>query len=172
MRICLDLNVWCGAFIARRLGRQDTATIALVEAVGQGQSPLGSLSLVVSWGMLERLNVVLARDLGFSAADAARLMELVASYAREGPSLTLGGLGVIPIHDTEDRHVLETAWAGRADVFATANLRDFVQDDSEVILEGRVYRLSRGGRTMMVAHPFDVLQGLRNGAWRSDRDQL
>jgi hypothetical protein len=62
--VCLDLNVWCAAFIARRLGRRDTAATYLVEAVRQGQSAAGPLALVVSWGMLERLRAVLTRDLG------------------------------------------------------------------------------------------------------------
>jgi hypothetical protein len=48
------------------------------------------VALVVSWGMLERLRIVLVRDLGFTDRDAGRLAELIASYAHEGPSLTLG----------------------------------------------------------------------------------
>ena len=141
--------------------------MALVQAVRSGQSPRGPVALVVSWGMLERLRVVLARDLGFSEPDSARLIDLIVSYAREGPSLTLGGVGVIPIHDTEDRHVLETAWAGRADLLVTANLNDFVRDEDEVVLEGRVYRLARAGETMILAHPFDAASWLR-GELRPD----
>jgi hypothetical protein len=121
--------------------------------------------------MLERLGAVLVRDLGFSKADAGRLLDLIAGYAAEGPSLTLGGVGVLPIHDTEDRHVLETAWAGGADVLATANLRDFVQGDDEIVLEASIYRLSRGGRTMMLAHPFQAAGWLRGAAWTTARDQ-
>jgi predicted nucleic acid-binding protein len=161
-RICLDLNVWCAAFIARRLGRRDTACIALTEAVRSGRSLRGPVALVVSWGMLERLRVVLARDLGFSDHDAARLAELIASYAKEGPSLTLGGVGVIPIRDTEDRHVLETAWAGGADILVTANLGDFAQEGDELIEARRIYRLSRGGRTMILTHPFEAAGWLRD----------
>jgi predicted nucleic acid-binding protein len=170
-RICLDFNVWCDAFIARHLGRQDTATMALVEAVRSGRSSRGPVSLVVSWGMLERLWTVLVRDLGFSQRDAARLAELVASYAKDGPSLTVGGVGVIPIHDTEDLHVLETAWAGKADILATANLDDFIQADDELVMEGRVWRLTRGGETMILAHPFEAASWLREGEWRSHRDE-
>ena len=86
-----------------------------------------------------------------SQHDAEGLTELIASYAKEGPSLTLGGgVGVIPIHDAEDRHVLETAWAGGADILVTANLGDFVQDADELIQAGRIYRLSRGGRPMIL----------------------
>jgi hypothetical protein len=63
-----------------------------------------------SWGMLERLRTILVRDLEFPGCDSARLAELMAGYPKEDPSLTLGGVGVIRIHDVEDRHVLETAW--------------------------------------------------------------
>jgi hypothetical protein len=136
--------------------------MALVEAVGSGQSPRGPVALVVSWGMLERLRIVLARDLGFSDRDAARLVELIASYAREGPSLTLGGVGVIPIHDVEDRHVLETAWAARADILVTANLADFIQDADHMVRQGRRYRLNRGGGSMILAHPFEAIHWLRD----------
>ena len=119
------------------------------------------MAIVVSWGMLERLRTVLVRDLGFADRDAARLAELIASYAREGPSLTLGGVGVIPIHDVEDRHVLETAWAGEADILVTANLADFIQDKDHAVLEGRLYQLERGGQSMILAHPFEALRWLR-----------
>ena len=164
IKICLDLNVWCGAFISRRLGRDDTATMALVETVRSGQSARGPVALVVSWGMLERLRKVLVHDLGFADDDAARLTELIASYAKEGPSLTLGGVGIIPIHDVEDRHVLETAWAGEADILVTANLADFVRAEDHTLLEGRLYQLRRGGKSMILAHPFEAVRWLREGS--------
>ena len=160
-RVCLDLNVWCGAFIARRLGRTDTSAIALVEAVRSGRSARGPVALVVSWGMLARLRRVLVRDLGFTDRDAARLADLIASYARDGPSLTLGGVGVIPIHDVEDQHVLETAWAGGSDLMVTANLADFIQGGDETLIEDRLYRLERGGKTVLLAHPFAAIGWLR-----------
>jgi predicted nucleic acid-binding protein len=58
------------------------------------------------------------------------------------PQLSLGGTGVIPIRDTEDAHVLETAIAGKADVLITANFKDFISKDTEVVIPGRhaVYR--------------------------------
>ena len=113
--------------------------------------------------MLERLRIVLARDLGFSERDAGRLVQLIASYAKDGPSLTLGGVGVIPIHDLEDRHVLETAWAAQADILVTANLSDFVQHDDQTVGKRSLYRLNRGGHSMIVAHPFDAIHWLRRG---------
>jgi predicted nucleic acid-binding protein len=166
-RICLDLNVWCAAYLADRGGRQGTASQTLVEAARSGRAADELLQLVVSWGMLERLKFVLVDQLHFDPSDASALVDAIAGYAHMGPSLTLGGVGVIPIQDTEDRHVLETAWAGRADVLVTANLKDFVQDDDELVLEGRTYRLARGGRAMVLAHPFEATGWLRDGTWRT-----
>ena len=161
LKICLDLNVWCGAFIARRLGRDDTATMALTEVIRSGQSVRGPVALVISWGMLERLRTVLTRDLNFADADAARLTELIASHAKDGPSLTLGGVGVIPIHDVEDRHVLETAWAAQADVLVTANLADFTEAADDIAQGRRMFELERGGKTLILAHPFEAIRWLR-----------
>ena len=63
--------------------------------------------------------------------------------------------------------MLETAWAGQADVLVTANLRDFLRDGGETLLDGRAYRLTRGGRTMILAHPFEAAGWLRDGTWRT-----
>jgi len=166
-RLCLDLNVWCAAYLADRAGRSDTASQFLVAAVRTSRGRNEPLQLVVSWGMLQRLRGVLTTQLLFRPEDAAELVDAIAGYARSGPSLTLGGVGVIPIHDSEDRHVLETAWAGAADVLVTANLADFIQADDEPILPGRVYRLKRGAGQMMAAHPFAAAAWLRQGRWQA-----
>ena len=164
-RICLDLNVWCAAFLADRAGRSGTASQTLVEAARSGLVGPEPLQLVVSWGMLERLRLVLVDQLQFKPSDAGALTSVIAGYAHIGPSLTLGGVGVIPIQDMEDRHVLETAWAGGADLFVTTNLADFVQGEDEAMQAGRVYRLSRGGWTMILSHPFEAAGWLRRGIW-------
>lgn len=117
--------------------------------------------MVISWGMLGRLATVLTRHFKFADDIAADLTEAVARYAVEGPSLTLGGIGVLPVHDAEDRHVLETAWSGGADVLTTADLRGFVDADAEVLVPGRVYRLWRADRPLVVAHPFETAAWLR-----------
>jgi hypothetical protein len=163
LRLCLDLNIWCAAFIGERLGRRDTAAGSLVEAVRTGRSAIGQPALVISWGMLERLEAVLVRDLAFGPADASRFMDLIASYAREGPSLTLGGVGVIPIRDTEDRHVMETAWAGQANLLVTQNLPDFTGVDATPLSGDRVFGLRRGDASMVLAHPYEAAAWLRGG---------
>lgn len=110
--------------------------------------------------MLERLRMVLMRDLGFADSDAYRLTELIASYAKDGPSLTLGGMGVIPIHDVEDRHVLETAWAAQADILVTANLADFTETADQIAQGNRVFQRERAGKSLMIAHPFEAIRWL------------
>ena len=160
-RICIDLNVWCGAFLSQSLGRSGTATRTIVEAARRGECARGDLTLVISWGMLDRLAMVLTRDFKFAPAYVADLTKAISGYATDGPSLTLGGVGVPPIHDSEDRHVLETAWSGRADILTTADLRGFVDADSEVLVPDRVYRLLRADRSLIVAHPFGTAAWLR-----------
>jgi hypothetical protein len=165
LRICLDLNVWCGAFISARLGRTDTAAFILTNAARSGASERGPLALVISWGMLARLRGVVVDQLGFSLADAGRLTELIAAYAREGPSLTLGGVGVLPIHDAEDRHVLETAWAGAADLLVTHNLSDFVVPEAEALVPDRIYGLRRGSAKLVVCHTYNAAAWLQGEDW-------
>jgi len=164
-RICADLNVWCAAILADAYGRRGTAAQTIVDVLRTGRSERGAAALVISFGMLERLARVLVRDLDFAPADAAALTGAIAGYAEQGPSLSPGGVGVMPIHDAEDRHVLETAWAGGADFLVTADLRGFLQKDAEVSAPSRILRLSRSGRSLIVAHPFTF------AAWLRGKDQ-
>jgi predicted nucleic acid-binding protein len=164
-RLCIDLNVWCAAYLADRHGRTGSAAQTLVEAARLGGTEPQALQLVISWGMIERLRQVLIEQLEFRLDEADAMMAALTSLAHQGPSLTLGGVGVIPIFDAEDRHVLETAWAGRADILVTANLVDFVQTADEVLSPNRLYRARRGGRTLMLAHPFAAAAWLREGRW-------
>lgn len=111
--------------------------------------------------MLDHLATVLMRDFKFAPAYVGDLTRAITGYATQGPSLTLGGLGVLPIHDSEDRHVLETAWSGRADILTTADLRGFAGADAEVLTADRVYRLWRADKSLIVAHPFETAAWLR-----------
>jgi predicted nucleic acid-binding protein len=111
--------------------------------------------------MLGHLAVVLNRDLRLTLKEASDFVALAESYSIDGPSLTLGGVGVLPIHDAEDRHVLETAWSGGADILTTADVRGFVAPDAENLVPGRVWRLRRADRILILAHPFETAAWLR-----------
>lgn len=160
LRVCLDLNVWVGAFLSEKLGRRDTAAQSLVAAVRSGSCALGPVALVVSWGMLHRLEQVLS-NLGFYPAQAQRLVEILASYAREGPTLTLGAVGVLPMDDEEDRHVLETALAAVADILVTHNLSDFIAVGLEELVPDRWYARADAAGTLVVAHTYEAAAWLR-----------
>lgn len=163
MRVCLDLNVWVADILARRVGRAGTACQLITSAFRGLESRLG-LQLVVSWGMLDRLEAVLTVQLGFGVSTARDLVDAIASYAEQGPSLTLGGVGVIPIHDREDRHVLETAWAGEAKALVTIDFDGFTSADCQRLTAGRLAKLLRGDRALYLVHPFLFAAWLRGEA--------
>jgi predicted nucleic acid-binding protein len=113
LRLCLDLNIWCAALLADIKGNQNSACQNIVDTVRYGRWQTGTVELVISWGMLNRLEQVLLR-LTPLAEDASFYVNVIRSYAQINPQLILGGTGVIPINDIEDQQVLETALAGRA----------------------------------------------------------
>jgi hypothetical protein len=172
-RLCLDLNVLVADLLAAREGRTGTAASAVVDAVRRGECPLGPVALVISWGMLGRLEQVLCHKLGIEAATAQARCRQLARYARHGPSLTLGGTGVLPLRDVEDQHVLETALAGRADWLVTADFRDFAEPfrtrtPLRVMVPGRLaVHDAADGRRLLIAHPATAAAWLRDpDAWR------
>lgn len=169
LRLCLDLNVFVADFLTRRAGREAGACGTLVDAAaGLTQAAL-TVQLVTSWGMLNRLSDVLVR-LGASDDDAeayARNLIVIAALGEEyeAPHLTLGGTGVAPLTDPEDRHVLETALAGRATVLATADIGGFRTRHATELVRGRhlVVKGSAGQR-MHIAHPALAATWLRTGS--------
>jgi predicted nucleic acid-binding protein len=169
LRVCLDLNIWCAALLADRKGRQSTASQSLVAMVRQGSCLSSPVQLVISWGMLNQLQKVLVRDLKVSTQTAELYISTIAAYACLGamgssPQLTLGGTGVIPIRDTEDAHVLETAIAGKANLLITANFKDFISKDTEVVIPDRhaVYRRP-DDHAFQIVHPYLMMEWLRSG---------
>jgi predicted nucleic acid-binding protein len=169
LRVCLDLNIWCAALLADRKGRQNTASQSLVAMVRQGSCLSLPVQLVISWGMLNRLQKVLVQDLNVSTQTAELYISTIAAYARLGamgasPQLTLGGTGVIPIRDTEDAHVLETTIAGNANLLITANFKDFISKDTQVVIPDRhaVYR-SPDDHAFQIVHPYLMMDWLGSG---------
>lgn len=164
IRLCLDLNVWFGAILSEGRGRSGTATQCLVDAVRSGVSERGPIALVISWGMLGRLTEVLISQ-GAPRATAQALAEAIAAYARQGPSLTLGGVGVLPFEDEEDRHVMETAFAGEADLLVTHNISDFIGSDVQPLVTDLWYGAHRGERKLLIAHTYAAAAWLRGDPW-------
>jgi hypothetical protein len=145
--------------------REGTSCQTLVDIVRQGSCLAGKVELVISWGMLNRLQEVLENrpELRVLRDDAVFYLEVIRSYAELGPQLTLGGTGVIPIEDWDDRHVLETAVAGGATALVTANIMDFYVKDLTVVIPQRhgIYRAS--DRSFHLVHPFLMMNWINRG---------
>lgn len=168
LNLCLDLNIWCAAFLADRKGAGNTASQTLVSMVRSGQTADLPLQLVVSWGMLTRLRKVFEVDWGVPRPTVDLLVETIAGYARLGPAgtaphLTLGGTGLMPMRDEEDAHVVDTAIAGGAHLLVTANFDDFLGLKGRVVEVGRVALVETAKARLIVAHPFQAVEWLRSG---------
>ena len=116
--------------------------------------------------MLDRFAPVLRRDFSVEAGTARDLVAAIGAIATAGPAgedphIVLGGTGVLPVRDTEDRGVLETAIAGEAQLLATANLGDF-KVGRPVSGGGRLCALP-GGQALLIAHPDGIADVLRKG---------
>lgn len=175
MGICLDLNIWVADLLATKRGRVDTAAQTLVNVVRAGSCGLGPTQLVISWGMLDRLHLVITREFAVTPELATTYESSIATIAEMGPSgtppyLVLGGTGVLPLRDQEDRGVLETAFAGRARTSACAlvthNFKDFLGKDTTVLVSGKLAIARRGGQEVIVVVPSVMLDWIRQGTIR------
>ena len=73
-----------------------------------------------------------------------------------GPLLALGGTGLLPLRDTEDAHVLDTAIVGDTDILATADFKDFLTGGAEVLVPERLARFEHPKGRLLIAHPFTM----------------
>ena len=160
LRLCLDLNIWCAALLADFKSRQNTSAQRLVQIVRVGHSSLGDVELVISWGMIQRLEKVLVKDLQIDVAVSNMYLEAIVGLAQLAPQLTLGGTGILPLRDTEDAHVLETAIAGKANVLVTANLKDFVASDTQIIIRDRYLIHVTPTHRVQIVHPYLMMNWL------------
>lgn len=161
LRLCLDLNIWCAALLAEKKNRQNTACQTLVKIVRERKCAWGKVELVISWGMLNRLEKVLVKDLKVSTLTAQLYLKSIESYTLNSPQLTLGGTGIIPLHDTEDVHVLETAVAGKAQILVTANFRDFIAKNVKIVTENRHGVYQNANFKCQIVHPYLMAQWLK-----------
>ena len=169
LRLCLDLNVWVADFLGTRRGRRGGSSPWLADAVRSGTWQAGPLQLVVSLGMLDRLALVLTREFQVEADEAETLVRAIGGVASFGPAgdhpHALVGGGVYPLRDEEDRHVLEVAVAGEADLLVTANMADFETADILKVGDGTRIRLHPrpGQATLVIAQPDQAREWLRSG---------
>ncbi|MDJ0689270.1 MAG: PIN domain-containing protein [Xenococcaceae cyanobacterium MO_188.B32] len=112
---------------------------------------------------VNRLSKVLEKDLGVSPLATMMYINAIRGYAQLGVSLTLGGTGVTPMQDTEDVHVLETALSGRANLLVTANFKDFLCDDTQLIIPQRHAIHIAPNHRFHIVHPYLMMDWLHQG---------
>ncbi|MGB7414834.1 MAG: PIN domain-containing protein [Thermosynechococcaceae cyanobacterium] len=103
-----------------------------------------------------------------STSAAELYIDTLTAYAQLGeldssPQLTLGGTGIVPIQDTEDAHVLETAIGGKAQVLITANFKDFISKDTSVVVPQRYAIHSTVDQNFQIVHPYLFMKWIREG---------
>lgn len=176
LRVLLDVNVWVANLLASARGRRSTAVQKLIATIADGKlADGGDVQLVVSHEMLETLEVVLDR-LGATQASTEAYVDAIKGIMRFGPEeldpyLLLGGREQFAMADVEDAGVLATAFASKADLLVTDNLKDYRTKDSHRA-DTRLVRTPSGPRQLyalrhrrtgidlLVAHPLDVAHWL------------
>ena len=191
IRLTPDINVLIADQLSRRRGLRASAATMIVDAVKDGTCPAGPVQLVISLPMIEAYANVLERRLGYFRTGAEEKAWLLAEYAQAGPMpaqpyLPIGA-GFIPFETEEqlrqsiearqqspdtaklfhevqdDRYVLETALAGRADILVTADLDDFVRGPAIRLQRADVVLFPFGDTTLVVAKPSFAAYWLRQG---------
>ncbi|MDP5338321.1 MAG: PIN domain-containing protein [Nodularia sp. (in: cyanobacteria)] len=173
IRLCLDLNIWCGAFIANKKQHKNTACQELTRFIRQGFCDIGEIQLIVSWGMLNRLKSVLVEKLGVDEEIADLQIDAIKKYSELGPGsrspqITLGGTGLINLPDEEDAHVIETALAGKATALVTLNFKHFTSKNIEIIIPNKHHICSTANNKTHIVHPFTMMDWIRNNSIPSD----
>lgn len=191
VRMGLDLNVLYSDQKARDQGVRGTAARMLVDAVRDGTCPAGPVQLVTSVPVIENWADVLRRRFGYAPDLAREKADLLYDYASqgplpEGPRIVVGS-GHIPFgteqevcnairaHSlprnadklfdelTDDRNVLLSALAGKADILATSDT-DLFRRGSAIALEREdVVLYPFAGQTLVIARPAFVAYWLREG---------
>jgi len=191
IRLALDINVFIADILSTEVGRRNTAASLLVEAVRTGASPAGRVQLVTSLPIIENYANVLSRRLGYDAAAAEERAWILQQYAREGPTpdhpyLSVGN-GYIAFETEEewrrsianhlgrseadklfheiqdDRYVLETALAGRADILVTADVAGFAKGPATRFQRNDVLLFPFADRTLVIGAPRFVTHWLWQG---------
>ena len=191
LRLSLDINVFAADRIARDRRRRGTACSMLVEAVRAGYCPTGPVQLITSVPLIENWADVLRRKFGYSPDAAQELAWILQAYAEEGPlgfgAQVVVGSGHIPFETEEqmrkavethagprnkgklfnemedDRHVLLSALAGRAEILATSDLDDFQRGPSMLMERDDVTLFPNGDAPLVIAKPSFVAFWLRQG---------
>lgn len=182
-----DINVFYAALLSKRVFGRETATQLLVNYARNGICPIGPFQLITSIPIIENFQNVLVRhgkysgEAAFARADTLRLM------AENGPTgippIIPVASGIVPLeteqqydiskhnhnrfgkpkgklfHETQDdRYVLETAIAGRADFLITTNLIDFTRTSLALEIEDGCWKYTTPLQTTLILRPQNAIR--------------
>jgi PIN domain len=191
LRLAVDINVFVADILAQRRGFRGSAATMIATAVRDGSCPAGPVQLVTSVPIIENYANVLHRHLGYSSEDAEAKAWMLSEYAIDGPvpesPRVVVGAGYIPFETEEqlqqsitqqagtagtgklfdeirdDRYVLETALAGRADILVTGDVHGFSKGSAIKLRRGDIVLFPFGGRRLVIGNPAFVAYWLRQG---------
>jgi hypothetical protein len=179
VRICLDVNIWVQFLRAGIAGKTDASSQALVGMVRDMRIGRVPLQLVLPKAVISTFQEK-ASELGTPMPVIARAVDSLILLAQAGPEqidpFVHFGAETLQMSDRQDAGVLAGALAGGANFLITDNLRDFENKEAQVfdtqkarLPSGRTRQLSAiihqrpDGAIIVVAHPFDYLQWVREG---------
>jgi hypothetical protein len=191
VRLAVDINVFVADILSSRPQGRASASTRVVEALREGWCPAGPVQFIASLPMIENFADVLRRRLGYSRSDADEKAWLLEQYALDGPMPSRPyvsvGDGYIPFETEEqlrgavesqlrpenagklfneiqdDRYVLETALAGRADILVTADLAGFRKGGAVRFTRDDVLVFPLADRALVIGSPHFVSYWLFQG---------
>ena len=191
IRLAVDINVFVADILSSRPQGRASASTRIVEAVREGRCPAGAIQFVASLSMIENFADVLRRRLGYSRSDADEKAWLLEQYALDGPMpshpYVSVGSGNVPFETEEqlrraaeshlrpenagklfnevqdDRYVLETALAGRADILVTADVAGFRKGSAVRFTRDDVLLFPLADRALLIGTPHFVSYWLFQG---------
>lgn len=181
IRLAVDINVFVADILSSRPQGRASASTRIIEAVREGRCPAGLVQFIASLPMIENFADVLRRRLGYSRSNADEKAWLLEQYALDGPMpsgpYVSVGSRYIPFETEEqlrkaaetqlgpenaeklfnevqdDRYVLETALAGRADILVTADLAGFRKGSAVRFTRDDVLLFPLADRALVIASP-------------------
>jgi predicted nucleic acid-binding protein len=155
LRVVLDVNIYVRLVKAKQKERSGTASQRIFAALQTGRLCGRPAQIVASYRMMDTLAGVLRR-LSVPEEEAEEFGQAVLAVMKAGPEelsphIILGGTPDLTLKDTEDGGVLATAFAARAEVLVTDNLKDFATENCETFETTRI-RFASGSKRILTCH--------------------
>jgi predicted nucleic acid-binding protein len=175
-----DVNVLVSKVNADRAGRSSTISQKVVRFLVSGSIVGEPVQIAMSFKMLDTYREVLLRN-GYLEALVEEQISGLTGMMKFGPlgfdpHIVLGGSPDPALKDSEDGGVLATAYAAKASLVITDNLKDFAGQDAETFqtsygrtpkgMTRKLYCIIRSrpdGKELAIVHPADFVSWTERG---------